>query len=83
MAVRGGCRPLSGLICEIVNSVDQRNFTFVREKSGNFKHLWLWQPCIQKQKNINTYTQQQRNAIAKQNYCQGASNLNFKNLFKL
>ena len=34
MAVRGGWRPLSGLICEIVNSVGQRNFTFVREKSG-------------------------------------------------
>ena len=46
MAVRGGWRPLSGLICEIVNSVGQGNFTFVREKSGNFKHLWLWQPCI-------------------------------------
>ena len=44
MAVRGGWRPLSGLICEIVNSVGQGNFTFVREKSGNFKHLWLWQP---------------------------------------
>ena len=45
MAVMGGWRPLSGLICEIVNSVGQGNFTFVREKSGNFKHLWLWQPC--------------------------------------
>ena len=33
MAVRGGWRPLSGLICEIVNSVGQGNFTFVREKS--------------------------------------------------
>ena len=44
MAMRGGWRPLSGLICEIVNSVGQGNFTFVREKSGNFKHLWLWQP---------------------------------------
>ena len=44
-AVRGGWMPLSGLICEIVNSVGQGNFTFVREKSGNFKHLWLWQPC--------------------------------------
>ena len=31
MAVRGGWRPLSGLICEIVNSVGQGNFTFVRE----------------------------------------------------
>ena len=29
MAVRGGWRPLSGLICEIVNSV-----ALVREKSG-------------------------------------------------
>ena len=34
MAVRGGWRPLSGLICEIVNSAGQGNFTFVREKSG-------------------------------------------------
>ena len=34
MAVRRGWRPLSGLICEIVNSVGQGNFTFVREKSG-------------------------------------------------
>ena len=34
MAARGGWRPLSGLICEIVNSVGQGNFTFVREKSG-------------------------------------------------
>ena len=34
MAVRGGWRPLSGLICEIVNSVRQGNFTFVGEKSG-------------------------------------------------
>ena len=34
MAVRGGWRPLSGLICEIVNSVGQGNFAFVREKSG-------------------------------------------------
>ena len=34
MAVRGGWRPLSGLICEIVNSVGQGNFTCVREKSG-------------------------------------------------
>ena len=32
MTVRGGWRPLSGLICEIVNSVGQGNFTFVREK---------------------------------------------------
>jgi len=31
MAVRGGWRPLPGLICEIVNSVGQGNFTFVRE----------------------------------------------------
>ena len=34
MAVRGGWRPLSGLICEIFNSFGQGNFTFVREKSG-------------------------------------------------
>ena len=26
-------------ICEIVNSVGQGNFTFVREKSGNFKPM--------------------------------------------
>ena len=46
MAVREELSLLSGLIiCEIVNSVGQGNFTFVRKKSGNFKHLWLWQPC--------------------------------------
>ena len=29
-----GLSPLSGLICEIVNSVGQGNFTFVKKKSG-------------------------------------------------
>ena len=33
MAVRGGLTPSSSLICEIVNSVGQGNFTFVRKKS--------------------------------------------------
>ena len=33
-AVRGGLSSLSGLICEIVYSVGQGNFTFVRKKSG-------------------------------------------------
>jgi len=32
MAVRGGWRPLSGLICEIVNSVGQGNVTFCQGK---------------------------------------------------
>ena len=35
-------------ICEIVNSVGQGNFTFVRKMSGkghgNVRNLWLWQP---------------------------------------
>ena len=35
----------AGLICAIGNLVVQRNFTFVRKKSGNFINLWLWQPC--------------------------------------
>ena len=39
MAVRGGWRPLSALMCEIVNSVGQGNFPFVREKSGILKTL--------------------------------------------
>jgi len=39
MAVRGGWRPLSGLICEIVNSVCQGNFTFVWEKSGKIQGI--------------------------------------------
>ena len=40
-----GCEgALSGLICEIDNSVGQGNFAFVKEKSGNFRNLWLWQP---------------------------------------
>ena len=33
MAVRGGLSPSSSLMCEIVNSVGQGNFTFVRKKS--------------------------------------------------
>ena len=40
MAVRGGWRPLSGLICEIVNSVGQGNFTFVREKSQGISNTY-------------------------------------------
>ena len=43
MAVREELSLLSGLIiCEIVNSVGQGNFTFVRKKSGNFRNHWLW-----------------------------------------
>ena len=38
IAVRGALSPFSGLTSEIVNSI-------VREKSGNFRNLWLWQPC--------------------------------------
>ena len=41
----GALSPSSGIICEIVNSVGQGNFTLVRKKSGNFKNLWLCQPC--------------------------------------
>ena len=37
MAVRGDWRPLSGLICEIVNSVGQGNFTFVRGNVREFQ----------------------------------------------
>ena len=44
MAVRGTFSPLSRLIFEIVYSIGQENFTFVREKSGNFRNLCLWQP---------------------------------------
>ena len=36
--MRGGLSPSSGLMCEIVNSVGQRNFTFVRKKSGCGNH---------------------------------------------
>ena len=47
MAVREELSLLSGLIiCEIVKSVGQGNFTFVRKKSGNFRIHWLWQPCL-------------------------------------
>ena len=49
MAERVALSPLSGLICEIVNSVGQGNFTVVRkrqEKSGDFRNLWLWQPFM-------------------------------------
>ena len=41
-----GLSLLSQLICEMVNSVDQGNFTFVRKTSGNFRNLWLWQLFI-------------------------------------
>ena len=44
MAVRGVLRTLSGLSFEIVYSIGQENFTFVRKKSGNFRNLCLWQP---------------------------------------
>ena len=49
MAVNGALSPLSGVICEIVDSVGQGNFTFVRKKSGNFKNFWLWQLCQSRQ----------------------------------
>ena len=39
MAVRGAVNPLSGLICEIVNSVGQGNFTFARKKSGKIQGI--------------------------------------------
>ena len=46
MAERVALSPLSGLICEIVNSVGQGNFTVVRKKAGDFRNLWLWQPFM-------------------------------------
>ena len=39
MAVREAVNSLSGLICEIVNSVGQGNFTFVRTKSGKIQGI--------------------------------------------
>ena len=47
--MNGALSPLSGVICEIVDSVGQGNFTFVRKKSGNLKNLWLWQLCQSRQ----------------------------------
>ena len=42
MKLKNGCEGrASGLICEIVNSVSQGNFIFVREKSGNFRNLFV------------------------------------------
>ena len=38
MTVREGLSPFSGIICEIVCSVGQGNFTFVRKKSGKFSN---------------------------------------------
>ena len=46
-AVRGGCRSLSRLICEIVNLVGQGNYIFLSKKLGNFRNLWLWQPGVE------------------------------------
>ena len=34
-----GLSPLSGLICEIVNSAGQGNFTFVKKSQGKVKEL--------------------------------------------
>ena len=39
MAVRGGLSPLSRLIFEIVYSIGQGNFTFIREKSGKVREF--------------------------------------------
>ena len=39
--VGGDWKPLSELIREPITSAGQGTFTFV----GNFKNLWLWQPC--------------------------------------
>ena len=41
MAVRKGLSPLSGQICETVNSFGQGNLTFVRENSGYFRNLFF------------------------------------------
>ena len=42
MKLKNGCEGrASGLICEIVNSVGQGNFILVREKSGNFRNLFV------------------------------------------
>ena len=46
LVVRGGWRSPPGLICDFSNLVGKGNFTFVREKSGNLKILWLWQPWL-------------------------------------
>ena len=48
IAVRGAISQLSGLICEELLFTWLGKFYIcqekVREKSGNFKNLWLWQP---------------------------------------
>ena len=41
MSVRGGWRPLSEFVFRIVNSVGQRNSTFFKKNSGNFKNFGL------------------------------------------
>ena len=41
MAIRKQLSPLSGQICETGNSFGQGNFTFVGEKSGNFRNLFF------------------------------------------
>ena len=40
MAARGGWRPLSGLICEIVNSVGQGNFLHLSGKSQGISNTY-------------------------------------------
>lgn len=48
MALRGRVEFIitTNIICEMVNSVDRGNVTFVRNTSGNFRNVWLWQLCI-------------------------------------
>lgn len=41
MAIRKGLSPLSGQICDTVNSFGQGNFTFVGEKSGKLRNLFF------------------------------------------
>ena len=45
MAVRGGFGPSSSLMCEIVNSVGQGNFTFVRKKSEESRGILETSGC--------------------------------------
>ena len=42
----GGLSPSLGLMCEIVNTVCQGNFTFVRKKSGKGREFLKTSGCV-------------------------------------
>ena len=46
MSGRNGCEGSTEQFVELLIQLVRKNCTFVREKSGNFRNLWLWQPWL-------------------------------------